>query len=233
MKTNKLKFDISHHFEKDSLDVQSMMIFFKNFSNSFAKEVIGFYEIWGMLPFIHAEKQVNSVVVPAVHKVTKNVWLEQPYKARDKQRFLDIVTVHGNNIYLIELKHSWNSKTEKIAKYTDQEWETAIKQIGDLKRSHVKQFINHKDFNIYRVALMVMPTYITNQFNHNILKQTSKNYAQDIFNKYQEYRSEKYRANYVSTWKIMNYEDYAYEYDGKKQIYPFISFVAKVEKIFD
>lgn len=229
------QFDISvkNDENNDAVNVKEIQNFLKEFTNAFAEETINFHEYWGMLPFTHREKQVNSVVVPAMHKITKNVWLEQPFKAGAEQRFLDIATVYGDNIYLIELKHSWNSKKEDIAKKTDSEWETAIEQIADLKRNTVKQFVNHKDFNIFRLALMIMPTYVTNDSNHNILKSTSQEYANDIFNKYQEYRSEKYRANYVSTWKVENHEQYIYQFDGGNQIFPFITFVARIEKVFE
>lgn len=228
-----MKFNINNVMDTNNADVQVIQEFFSKFFESFAEETVKFHDHWGMLPFTHSEKQVNSVVVPAMHKITNNVWLEQPFKAANEQRFLDIATVHGNNIYLIELKHSWNSKNENIAKNTDGEWETAIDQIADLKRNTVKQFVNHKDFNIFRIALMIMPTYLTNDLNHGILEQSSQQYAENIFNKYQEYRSEKYRANYVSTWKVEDAEKYTHEYDGGKQIFPFISFVARIEKIFD
>lgn len=224
--------DISSYYE-DIVNDKSVQKFFDKLHKTFAKETIDFYEQWGLLPFSYSEKQVNSIIVPAIYKITKNIWLEQPFKIGDKQRFLDIATTHQGNIYLIELKHSWNSKNENISKQTDKEWETAIDQIATLKRSNVKRFVNHKDFNIFKIALMVMPTYLTNDFNHRILEHSAEEYAKNIFTKYKEYRSEKYRANYVSTWKVKNYKDYTYEYDGGEQIFPFISFIAKIEKIFD
>ncbi|TKI68509.1 hypothetical protein FCU45_10885 [Sulfurimonas crateris] len=226
-------FDMNNVMDTKNKDVQKTHKFFQDFFNAFAKETINFYEHWGMLPFTYKEKQLNSVVTPAIYKITNNVWLEQPFKARGKQRFLDIATVHGDSIYLIELKHSWNSKKEDITKNTDEEWEVAIEQIADLKRNTVKQFVNHKDFNIFRIALMVMPTYLTNDLNHGVLEESSQQYAEKIFNKYQEYRSEKYRANYVSTWKVEECIKYIHEYDRGKQIFPFISFIARIEQIFD
>lgn len=220
-------------WNKENINVKNSQKFFEEFFTAFTEESINFYDQWGLFPFSYREKQVNSVVVPAIHKITKNVWLEQPFKIDNTQRFLDIATVHKNNIYLIELKHSWNSKNDNIAKTTDKEWETSIDQIATLKRSNVKQFVNHKDFNIYKIALMIMPTYLTNDLNHKVLQQSAQEYAEGIFNKYQEYRSEKYRANYVLTWKVENYKNYAHEYDRGKQIFPFISLVVKIEKIFD
>lgn len=231
----KNEFDISKKIDENHNDVNIAEIqdFLEKFTNEFATETINFYEHWEMLPFTYSEKQVNSVVIPAMHKVSKNVWLEQPFKSSDVQRFLDIATVYGDNIFLIELKHSWNSKSEDIAKKSDKEWKTAIEQISDLKRNTVKQFVNHQDYNIYRMALMIMPTEVTNDLNHDILKATSQEYAEDIFIKYQNDWKKAYQANYVATWKLEDHEKYTYEYNKGKQIFPFISFVARIEKIFD
>lgn len=226
-------FHISSYFDKNDRNVNNTQEFFESFLNAFAEEALNFYECWGLFPFTYSEKQVNSVVVPAIHKITRNIWLEQPFKIRKEQRFLDIATVHNSNIYLIELKHSWNSKNDSIAKKTNNEWKTAIDQIATLRRNSVKQFVNHKDFNIYKIALMVMPTYLTNDLHHSILEQSAQQYAQNIFMKYQEDQSKKYRANYVSTWKIDEYNNYTHEYARGKQIFPFISFIAKIDKIFD
>ena len=221
---------------EDGNGVRKMRKFFGAFSHNFAAESINFYDkYWGQFPFIHSEKQVNSVVVPAIHKTTENVWLEQPYKTNsEEQKFLDITTIDGANIYLIELKHSWNSKTDNIASYTDSEWERAIEQIAELKKSHVKKFLNVDEYNIFRVALMVMPTFVTNDLEHNICQKSSKEYAMELFNQYQQYRSKKYNANYVATWKLDNHKKYKHGYkDDKEQVYPFISFVARAERVFE
>lgn len=227
-----MEFYIGSHQDDKNINVINSQKFFEEFFTAFTEESINFYDQWGLFPFAYGEKQANSVVVPAIHKITKNVWLEQPFKIGNVQRFLDIATVYENNIYLIELKHSWNSKNDNIAKRTDREWETSIDQIATLRRSNVKQFVNHKDFKIFKIALMIMPTYITNNLNHKILKQSAHQYAQDIFKKYQEYRSEKYRANYVLTWKVENCKKYIHYYEGEEQFFPFISLIVKIDQIF-
>jgi len=217
---------------EDGTGVRKMRKFFETFLYNFASESINFYDkYWGQFPFIHSEKQVNSVVVPAIHKTTENVWLEQPYKTNNgEQKFLDIVTVDGTNIYLIELKHSWNSKKDNIAGYTNSEWERAIEQIAELKKSHVVQFLNTEEYNLFRIALMVMPTFVANDKKHSIFQKSSEEYANKLFDQYQQYKN----ANYVATWKLHNYEKYKHEYiNNKEQVYPFISFIARVEKIVD
>ena len=137
-----MKEDLSELFEikasdtlKDEQGINDIRNFFDQVIESFAKESFRFYKIWDEFPFVYRERQVNSVLVPAIYKYTKTVWLEQPFKKRgEDQRFLDIVTADKNNIYLIELKHSFNSRTEYIRESTDKEWEKAIEQISDVNK---------------------------------------------------------------------------------------------------
>ena len=79
--------------------LESVMINFK-------EESLRFFDLWGFFPFTYREKQVTSAIAPAIHKLTGNVWFEQPFKTQkgEIQRFLDIATLHKDNIYLIELK---------------------------------------------------------------------------------------------------------------------------------
>lgn len=221
------EFDTSVH--SNVFEMPEIQDFLTKFTNAFAKEAINFYEYWGILPFTDSEKQVNSVVVPAIHSVTKNVWLEQPYKWEKEQKFLDIATVDGDNIYLIELKHSWSNKDAKSKK----EWETAIEQISKLKESTVKQFANYEDYTIYKMALMVLVTEITNDLDHDVLKFSSQEFAENLFKKYQNDQKQAYQSNYVATWKLEDHQKYLHEFDKGEQIFPFISFVVRIEKIFD
>jgi hypothetical protein len=219
-------------FLKDGNGVRSTRKFLQTIIKLFAEESFQFYDYWGEFPFIYSEKQVNSVVIPAIHKYTNNIWLEQPFKkTKGNQRFLDIATTKGKNIYLIELKHSWNSKNNNIAKYTDNEWEKAIEQIKDINRETIGNYFNYEDYNIFKIALMVMPTYISNKINHNILNLSALEYTKKLIYEYQQYLDQNYQANFIGTIKITNPLKYEHEFLNMKQLYPFISFIAKIEKI--
>lgn len=207
--------------------------FFENIVVNFQEESLRFFDIWGFFPFTYREKQVTSVLAPAIHKLTGNIWLEQPFKTQkgEIQRFLDIATLHEDNIYLIELKHSWNNKSDNVSQFAEVEWETSIKQINDLKISHVKKFVNTQDFNVYKIALMIMPTYLKNDSDNTICNMSAKEYSKLVFDDFMSYKSKEFRANYVSTWKIENPKEYEHEYEDNFQIFPFVTFVAKIEPI--
>lgn len=216
----------------DENNNQDVNFFLEQVISNFKDESLKFYDIWGFFPFIYREKQVTSVLAPAIHKLTGTVWLEQPFKTQkgEIQRFLDIATLYKDDIYLIELKHSWNSKSESVAQYAAVEWETAIYQIADLKISHVKEFVNIKDFNVYKIALMVMPTYLKNDSNHGICNLSAKEYSKTIFDDFMLYPRKEHRPNYVITWKIKDSSQYEHNFEVNNK-YPFVSFIVKIEPI--
>ncbi len=220
-----IQIDFDHDYEMKEL-LENIMLNFK-------EESLRFFDLWGFFPFTYREKQVLSALAPAIHKYTHNIWLEQPFKTQkgEIQRFLDIATLYNDNIYLIELKHSWNSKSQSVAQFAEVEWETSIKQIEDLKIFHVREFVNIKDFNVYKIALMVMPTYLKNNFDNPIYNMTAKDYSKVIFDDFMSYKSKEFRVNYVCTWKIQNSKEYEHEYQDSNQIFPFVSFVVKIEPI--
>jgi hypothetical protein len=217
---------------KDEFNDNEVNVFFKKIINNFSEESFSFYSEWGEFPFLGKEKQVNSVLIPAIHNYTKNIFLELPFKSKlGNQRFLDIVTTKDNNIFLIELKHSYQSKNDCTTKRTDREWETAINQIADLKKSVVKQHYNYKKYNVYKIALLIMPTFLPSNKKHDILKLSAKEYANKIFHEYEEGYKSKYQANMVGVIKIDKFNDYVHEYSDGNQVYPFISFVTRIERV--
>ena len=211
---------------------RAVVLFFNAMMKNFATESIQFYKLWGEYPFIYRERQVTSALIPAIHKYTKNIFLELPFKNKSKeQRFLDIVTTKGNNIYLIELKHSYNSKLNGTTTRTDNEWETAVQQISDITKSTIKNHYNYKEYNVYKISLMIMPTYMPSDEKHKILDMSSKQYSKMLFDDYQTNYSKKYQANIVGSIKITDINYFIHEYKDCKQVYPFISFIGKVEKL--
>lgn len=216
---------------KDGKGIRKTRDFFHTIIKNFSEESFKFYTYWGEFPFIYGEKQLNSIITPIIHKDTGNIWLEQPFKKEKNQRFLDIATTKGKNIYLIELKHTWNSKDNNITKYTDNKWENAIEQISDIKISTIGDYFNYSDYNVFKIALMVMPTYMQSKSNHKILELSSQDYTNQLFEEYQVYEDQSYNANFVGVIKLNNPLEYEHKFKNGNQIYPYISFIAKIEKL--
>jgi len=231
---------------KDELENDNVNDFLESIMKEFMEESFSFYKFWEELPFINTEKQLNSVLLPAIHKHTKNIWLEEPFKEKpnDKQRFLDIATQKDDNTYLIELKHAWNSRLDKFLSRTKNEWGTAIKQIADItKKSMENSFEFDNEDNVYKIALMIMPTVISLDEKHDTLNMSASKYAEDLFNAFNRDNAKKYKANFVGAIKLKNPEKYKYEYTykyeyqykdehkGGTQIFPYVSFIARVESL--
>jgi len=211
---------------KDSKQLRKFL--YKTISN-FSDEMFSFYEEWGEFPFTYSEKQINSILVPSIHEYTKNIWLEQPFKNnKKKQRFLDIATTINDDIYLIELKHSWNNVNEDIYSKTSHEWQTAITQIEDINKKSMKNHFECIDYNVFKIALLIMPTFIDSKVHNPIVNLTAEEYTDVISEEFDRYIAQKYHPNFISVIKLREPYNYENEYQNKKQIYPFISFIAKV-----
>ena len=244
---SKNKLDLVDIVLSDTLDdgkgIRNLRKFFMKVMKNFAEESFVFYKYWDEFPFVYRERQVNSVLIPAIHKYTNTIWLEQPFKKQnidskiyDDQRFLDIVTTDKKNIYFIELKHSFTSNTKKIIQKTDIEWDTAIDQISNINRKTLGKYYNYKDNNIFKIALMILPTYLPSNNlsdrNKEFLQMSSDMYNEQIFNSFsQESWTKESFANMVGTIKIKEPCKYEHEWTNGKQIYPFISFVIHIKRV--
>jgi len=205
--------------------------FLLNITKEFAKESFKFYKEWNEFPFVYREKQVYSALIPAIYKHTQNIFLEQPFKSvNNKQRFLDIVTSFKENIYFIELKHSYKSKQNYLRDETIDKWKNAIKQIGSIKKDNIGLFYE-ENFKQYKIALMIMPYFISPYQTINKADNNIQNKTLNLFKDKNIFTKSEY-ANYISTIEIKNYSKFIhYFYKEREEVYPFLFFVARVEKV--
>lgn len=216
--------------EKGTKNLRS---FFENIVKNFADESLKFYKVWNEFPFVYKERQVNSALIPAIYQYTKTIGLEQPFKKRTgEQRFLDIVTHDQKNTYFIELKHTYNSITDTIATRADEEWKTAIEQIKDINKRTLAYDYNYNDYNIFKIALMIMPMYVPSSRFHLIKGLELDEYHEKVIQEF-DHRAwtKETHANMFGTIKIGQPTEYEHEWSNGKRIYPFISFIARVEKL--
>ena len=215
-------------YVKDELKDKEVNKFFRKMIENFAKESFTHWNIWGRFPFIYREKQLNSVLIPAIHSYTKNIWLEEPFiNQKKKKRFLDIATVKDDTIFMIELKHSWTHKKGKSKK----DWEKSINQISDIDVNTIRSSFNI-DYNLIKMALMIAPTYISLDKNkgRDILNLTTEEFTNNLFEDYQNIDKDN-SVNLIGTIKIKNPEQYEYKSKYGREIYPFISFIVRVEEV--
>jgi len=214
-------------------DGEKVKKFLLGIMKNFAVESFNFYEEWNEFPFVYGEKQVCSALIPAIYNDTKTIWLEQPFKSQNSnQRFLDIVTSKKDHIYFIELKHAYHSKTKDLSERALDEWDTAIRQIESIKQETIGDF--YEDiYKKFKIAFMIMPHFL--MYKGELQRDSLQVYNEDIVKLFNDSeRLEEYGyANFVGTIEIKEYQHYVHEFEkGKrKEVYPFVSFIARVERV--
>ena len=195
-----------------------------------------------------ARKQVSSALLPAIYKETENVWIEQWFKVvnENKNRFLDISTIAENNAYFIEIKHAYKNHMgiNNIIQDTCDKWYDAIEQIKDLTNENLgKEFDKAKleNFIFYKIALIIIPTFIKNPSKiSKEIDDDAKSYAKRMFDYFLYNTSVQKKPNIAITWKINDYKKKEHEFktlkkkngeEEKIEIYPFLTFVARVENM--
>ncbi len=111
---------------------------------SFASHSCYFYERCRELPFAYAERQVHSVLFPAILDVVYRdegyAFLEQPVArapggpgAEEPTGWADYWIVHRKHVVLAEVKHGWNAlRTDEPTQRIVGKWETCLKQLNTL-----------------------------------------------------------------------------------------------------
>lgn len=100
---------------KDGVGIRKSRDFLQKVTKAFADISINYFDKTNELPFIYRERQINSVLLPAIAKVADAVFMEHPIKRRIKGEsshgWLDYWVLYGSTVFLIELKHAWCSVT--------------------------------------------------------------------------------------------------------------------------
>lgn len=195
--------------------------FLNNVSNRFAKECKLFYNEVGDLPYIYSERQVHSALFPAIQKVSDVTFLEQPIdrkrmigKKKDGHGWVDYWVKYGQNVFLIELKHSWLSyKNVKLNAYDNKAtWKELLMQLKSIKNSDAR-FLADKSCNVIKMGLMVMPLYSNSKKEES--GHLNKRDALEMLNSVQH----ELDADWSCFWhapKTILTESFPYYEDGKK-----------------
>ena len=239
---------IDIEFEDDWHDgsgIRKMRRFFKNFCFEFAKFSMGYQNKLGEFPFIYNERSLVSVVLPSLIKADGDntfVFMEQPFKKLDNtQRFLDFYVDHGDNIYLIEMKHRWNAyRTDDFNTNTLRRWNECLLQINDLDKETIKNHICDPDFystGLFKTSLLVLPVYQNQRnefvFGEKNLYDNCADYLKLIKGSFPD-RFEGTRIkkpNFFAVWKIPEDNRYSREHKDGFEFYPYVIFAIYQERI--
>ncbi len=129
---------------------------------------IDFFD-YGIAPFAYREKQVHSVIAPAISKITKNAflmecpvnreWSKKEKKLEDNAGWLDYWCRYREFDFFIELKHSYFKYGKSVRKDTKEKWGQSVEQL-DLLGSEAEAY--SKDCKgVITIALEVVTIFDT------------------------------------------------------------------------
>lgn len=207
--------------------------FLEKITEQVAAFSVKYFEVTEELPFIYAERQFQSVLLPAIVKVADAVLVEQPVVRKKKRKRwsgrIDYWVYYKSIELLIEVKHGWMAiKAPKLRKATQQAWEDALEQLKTIKKSEAKE-LGMDSGEILKIAMIVVPCYQSSQ-DKNILLSLDidpDGMRQKIVDGLDS------EPNWSAVWEVPQaFQLTEAEYEGgRNEIHPCVNFVAKVKTI--
>jgi len=210
--------------------------FLSESSMEFIKLCAKYYdEVKAEFPFIHGERQLNSVLLPAFSIVSNATLAEQPvYRRKKKTNILnsgrlDYWVLYKSNIILAETKHGWAALDSKtVRKESRDKWNDAVIQIQNIPQSELRD-LSDPDRNLFNMAYMVVPFYKSSNDSEKLanIKIDSDFLVENLVVNLIP------RPNRIFAWEL-NRKNYLkpIEYEGSQfEIYPLVVILALVENV--
>ena len=223
--------------EKD----KGLTIFLKEIMQEFAKEELRAFKTWKNFHFVYSERSIMSSLVPVLHSLTDGIWLEDPFSkvdinAKNCKRRIDVVTSRNKRMFFIEVKHFFDRLDKNyLYRYAQKRFNKTVDQISDITLNSIGDNYLDLDNNDYKIALMVVTTFLRKRggsYNMDALSPTSQEYANMLNNACCDENCKiSTKPSYVITWKLDKPEKYEINYKNGSEIYPFVSFIVKAERL--
>jgi|GEM_PF-5656867 len=208
--------------------------FIREVTDAFIQSCVKFHDKMGRLPFIYRERQIQSTLLPAMHSVADVVMVELPITRRDNdgehQGRLDYVVLYSDFIFLIELKFSWISATlRQLRDETTQGWSKAWrKQLASIYASEVTKYGGDPE-KALKLGMLVAPCYQVTK-DENKLESPNLIKASTMLGMFTENLNP--LPNFSCIWALdENLQTTHYYAHGRKERYPYLAIVTRVEKL--
>ena len=211
--------------------------FLTRLANGFARRTAKYIRATGEVPFVFREKQLHSIIAPALDDFTDAFLMELPTKRSwsvttdernsDSHGWIDYWCSYRNISFLVELKHGFISgKTGQIRKDVKEEWEKAILQLDAIEEEAKLQ--GQWSNGTLRVALHVLPLFE----RHSQVDKKLENDLEKLLEIQQRAMEElERRPNWSAIWKFHEGIVGPYEYSNAIEFYPGVLLVANVSEI--
>ncbi len=214
--------------------------FLRQVSESFAKACTRYYVAVGELPFVHRERQITTMLLSALVKVSDAVLMEQPIsrgtKGKSTYGWLDYWVLHGSTTFLIELKYSWLSiYSKELRTGTQKAWSNAVKQVRSISQGEARDLAFASSDHVVKLAIMIVPSYRASRDCAKLERmgreQTREN-SKEIFDPF--VKRLRPAANWCCLWSLHEDLQGPHELDGKVyELYPCAGIVAMVANAID
>jgi hypothetical protein len=213
----------------DGPAIRNVRQFLTSTAETFCKQSVSFYKTVGEFPFTYRERQLHSALFPAIAKVADAAFMEQPVSRKSKTAsnfgWLDYWVKYHTSVFLIELKHSWNSlRTGAISDRTQNLWTEAMEQLREIDAGEASE-LSLSARSTAKIALMVIPFFQTSSSESNL-----ENFEQaEIIKAYTDLIEElSPKPDWSCLWLLHKRLDEPFDFGDRFEKYPAVAIVAKV-----
>lgn len=215
---------------QDTEGIAHAQAFLHAFAPALVRATAKFYDVVENLP-LDGERQVLSVVLPAMNKIAKAVYVEQPIRRKKpKQKGsagrIDYWVYYQEYVFLIELKLAWISVKPhvRISKDARSLWAEALGQLQQISRKKAKKLAMHGD-KVLKIAMLLAPGY---QWSQQALAPLDQSTAFDLHQRLLADLTLPQPPNWNCMWALApNLQTYKYS-DGSTEVYPGLGIITRV-----
>ena len=207
--------------------------FLHQMTEEFGRNCGKYFDMVKDLPFAYRERQVHSMLLPSIAKISQAAFVEQPVSRKNngnsQHGWIDYWVYYESFVFLIELKHGWHTLySQNVRTKTQQGWKKGIEQIKSISKLEAKS-IGLDPNKMLKMALMIVPHYQdSSKINHltSLDKLKVTNAHNFLVNNLSP------TPNWNSLWALNKRLQEVRSFKNSwNEIYPSVSFVAKVESL--
>lgn len=137
--------------------------FLHQMTKQFANNCSRYYDVVDDLPFTYQERQIHSMLLPAIAKISQATLVEQPIKRKSngnsQHGWIDYWVYYEPFVFMIELKYGIQAiNYSKVWKRTNSSWGNANEQIRSISKSSAKSIWTDTS-KIIKIAAMIVLYY--------------------------------------------------------------------------
>jgi len=200
----------------------------------FAKEVKKYHNLVEEFPFNYNERQIHSILFPAIQKTGSVVFLEQPIKRKyrgqnPKYGWIDYWARKENTTYLIEVKHSMYSlRSRNLDQTTRTRWKEGIDQINSIPVSEAKE-LGLDNSEIFLITMMILPFWKGSSDKKKLVPSEKEEvlavFSDEIMAKLNP------KPNWGAVWYLHDELQEPKDFSNWYELYPAVSIQCLIKKI--